>query len=1027
MQHSRREFIQLMSLFTAGLPLAGFGACSPGGTVSDPWEALKMLKKAVLESSDNLPKRMADAIASKDPKIMFEFVRDAIQNYPNQISLRTDNGVGRQTNYRWGNAGCLRYGAGTFYEKANLLQSMLKEAGFEATVRHGSFDIEKTGWDRVFYGDYELPFDADFPKAIDKSSFRHRPLKTHKLDDERLENTTQEIMKRLPDDFKFPKINWEEITGKMDVVELNLDGNKIILNPNIYKGKFGESYLESLEGPSGMINRNSLIRIRLQLSSTLNPYDPETVAEAEYPLDAIFGRPVEIRFNSQLPLRQQLTLPRYMNHTFMPTISLLDVNQGEKPKIKEQFLGKSVHISGSTLEVKEKRLYVNDIPVEPGREHPDLRRQVSSLEIIAGTNNYPDVDLHIKPMRPDGKLQEGLEGPDFELWENDVQCPFQMHYQGRDRLKIFLLFDFSDSIPEAFRNNGATEFASTLMNEVHSTLPGTQFKAVTFTGLTVHIAPAWADTPEQLVQQIEQLPQSLTGSAIWNALSKASEKAGADLGVIVTDGHASDGRYNIDQKKKFRQGCPVVAIGVGDDPNLQCLADIGNLSKGLNQLVADHQKAIEFIADFVQEIKTNPYLLTFRSTDTGKKQHTLRLKLKNTSVEQKVIINIPQDVQTLTSSWVGMQLEIEYDGMRIKRRLAGISPIIQDPALNPLLPEHREETEAALFGSHTLCIEGSEPTTSALLLELIEAKFSQKKLLDAIQKGGEKDTIDALEAGFFTYPEDYLQLQHSFGTNSSKDHLIFQNGIRATLFHKYPNRTGTLVKAVDILPFSQWRTIHKNPKQGFILSLRHSLKLMNLEALNFQKATLNEISGLPLTWLNHDKVRPWIADIKDQALELKWQKAFHYSLGAPGQHFLIPEDKRQNAFYNLDTDSGTAFAQLMNGSGGGEQETRDRFAALDKALTVFSHVMECLGVGPAVGAWIALEKKKMEYLMIATIAIITMDADKTEEELNETLKRHLCNHFEDAAVGAAGSLGNIYAKVVDFWGVATGNSISVCG
>ncbi|MEZ4891829.1 MAG: hypothetical protein R2778_02295 [Saprospiraceae bacterium] len=40
------------------------------------------------------------------------------------------------------------------------------------------------------------------------------------------------------------------------------------------------------------------------------------------------------------------------------------------------------------------------------------------------------------------------------------------------------------------------------------------------------------------------------------------------------------------------------------------------------------------------------------------------MKLKNTSVEQKVIINIPQDVQTLTSSWVGMQLEIEYDGMR---------------------------------------------------------------------------------------------------------------------------------------------------------------------------------------------------------------------------------------------------------------------------------------------------------------------------------------------------------------------------
>jgi hypothetical protein len=1031
MQHTRRDFIQTIGLLTMGLPLSTFTSCNSFKKVMDPFEALLLLQEAVRKSSDYLPTRKKEVVESKDPKLIFAFVRDVIQTYPFAVPLniRYEASAGIRTyNYRWGDKGCLRYGAGTSYEKAHLLKSLLEEAGFKASLLYGQFDIDKIGWEKVFFAKHDLLFDADFPSNIDREIFRSRPVNAVKLEDERLEKVVQNVQKSLPVDFKYIDPNWDDLAAFMDVVELELEGKKVLLNPNIKDAKFGESYLENVLGQSGQHRRREAIRVRLKLINSSEPYRQQTFLDATFAPDQLFGNQLMIQFQSHLSTEEQLTLPRNRNQVFTPVMGLIGPNLTEEEQQKSFTKGKTIRVNGDTLEVKDDQLFVNDYPVQTGKEHPELRKKVRKLDGKLWTEGFPKVDIRFRANDASGEMINGLDGPDFELLENGMPIPFQWHPQQQAHHKILLLFDLSGSIPENFRDDEVVKFAKKLMSNIQAQTADVQFKAATFTGLfnyQLQMSSEWTKEVSVLEKQVNELKQLWDHcSALWNALADASKDAGADLIVFITDGDSYYDHDPLNKKKIVAQGCPVVPLGVGDTQVEACLEEMAYLTGGISRSVNEHQEAIDFISTFANDLKFSNYRLNYFSSDADSKNRKLTLRVKESKIEKTFNYTVPDRLSKFSPSWIGMHLEINYNGKNINRKLAGIPIHSRNPKWNPVLPEYRKETEAAFFGNYTICFEGTEPTTAVLLNELIEAKLSEKEVMKAIQNGTNEETIAALDKGFLTYPDDYFTMQNAFSFNSSKDHFCFQNGVKATFFSSYPNREGTIIKAVDILPFSQWRTIHKDPKKSFEISLRHSLQLMNLEALNYSKATLNLISESTLDWMIHSDARSWMDQMKDVTLYATWKTALQDSRD---KVHLLPTGREALAFYDLDVNSGTIFAQLMNGSGGGEQETRDRFAALDRALTAFDQVFKRLGGGGAVGAWIGLEKKKLEYLMIATIAIYTMDADQAAADLNKTLQKHFCNQFEDAAAQMAGGLGDMYKDVLDFVSVATGKSLSPCG
>ena len=1021
-----------MGLLATGIPLSAGTGCGLFEKVSDPFEALLLLRQSLRQSADFLPARMAEAIASKDPEQMFAFVRDNIQTYPGRTpyTFPADTSRGYRTfNYCWGDAGCLRYGAGTFYEKAVLLKNMLTEAGFESSVKYGPFDVEKIGWERVFFYPHQLPFDADFPRSVDRSVFQIRQFDAVNPNDDRVEKILQSILNSLPDDFVFPDPDWKELTKFMDVVEVTIDGEQIILNPNIRDATFGEGYIGKPTRSSRKHERRSEVELELRLINTFNPYRPVSFVKAKFPLEKLFGNQICINFQNHLSTRRQLTLPRNRQQTFTPMISLSGINLPEADNQQYTFSGKSIHLNGDTLEMQGDELLVNDIPVIRGEEHPELRRKIRQLDLQVWGDGYPRIKARFEARDGTGQSVNGLEGVDFELLENGIPVPFQLQKQHTEGFKIFLLFDYSGSIPPTFREEEAAGFARKLMQQIQAPIPDAVFKACTFAGSRLVQAPGWAADSSDLTQQMEFIHgRSGFGSPIWTVLADASRETGARLGIFITDGQPYGERHIEEKKLIISRGCPIVTIGVGDDPNRDVLHEMAHISGGVSLSVTDHEPAVDFIAAFAGDIQDKPYALDFSSSATpNEKEQTLTLRVKDSSVAATATYTLPARKDLYAPSWIGIHLDIRYDGHLVSRNLAGMPTHSYNPEQNPVLPRYRQETEAAIFGDYRICFEGADPLSAALLHDLIDARLSRKPLMEAITQGTEAATIAALEAGFQTYPEEAFPMHHQWRTNSSEEAFTFQNGVRATLFSTYPNAEGTIIKAVDILPFSQWRTIHHDPRKGFKQSLRYSLQLMNLEALNYPKATLNLIPEASLDWMPPEKIHQWLREQENVPLVTKWGNALKQNTSFRSQIPLLPSDRGLSAFYNLDTDSGTVFAQLINGSGGGEQETRDRFAALDRALTVFDHVFKRLGVSPAVGAWIALEKKKMEYLMVATIAIITMDGPKTEEELNKVLKKHLCNKVEDATAGALGALGDHYKDLVDYVSIITGKSISVCG
>jgi len=106
------------------------GAAPPGGASQfEHWQALR---DALAQSPDHLRARADALVAAKDPKLIFEFVRDSIATVP-----PIGQAESLETAVRFGADNALRSGSGTPRERAELLVSLLDRAGFKASVVKG--------------------------------------------------------------------------------------------------------------------------------------------------------------------------------------------------------------------------------------------------------------------------------------------------------------------------------------------------------------------------------------------------------------------------------------------------------------------------------------------------------------------------------------------------------------------------------------------------------------------------------------------------------------------------------------------------------------------------------------------------------------------------------------------------------------------------------------------------------------------------------------------------------------------------
>lgn len=165
---SRRDFLTTVILGGSAAAFLPFlSSCNDSeeysGNGKAPFKIWEEMLQAIMTSSDYLPGRMEQLIASKDVEAMYSFVKDEIVLIPNKSHSLSQMEIA----LKWGIPGVLRCGMATPREKAELLNEMYQKAGVESKVVFERTGIKPEEVPSFFY----RPVTRDFNPKISKSQF----------------------------------------------------------------------------------------------------------------------------------------------------------------------------------------------------------------------------------------------------------------------------------------------------------------------------------------------------------------------------------------------------------------------------------------------------------------------------------------------------------------------------------------------------------------------------------------------------------------------------------------------------------------------------------------------------------------------------------------------------------------------------------------------------------------------------------------------------------------------------------------
>lgn len=131
------------------------------GRGHDPYKVWEEMLMALETSPDHLERKYKRLIAAKDPKAMFDFVRDEIHLMP----VHRADLYGMQTAIKYGTKAVLRYGIATPREKAELLNEMYTKAGIQSKVVFEIIAIPDEEVPSYFYRPIPRPFSPKIDDA----------------------------------------------------------------------------------------------------------------------------------------------------------------------------------------------------------------------------------------------------------------------------------------------------------------------------------------------------------------------------------------------------------------------------------------------------------------------------------------------------------------------------------------------------------------------------------------------------------------------------------------------------------------------------------------------------------------------------------------------------------------------------------------------------------------------------------------------------------------------------------------------
>lgn len=1010
---TRRRFLQLVGISVAGIPLGCFGsedAAWDGAGAEDapPFSVWRQIREALRASPDHLPARAARLVETRDPEALFAFVRDEIVTFPARgdgFGNRSGDAVAAM---RWGVRGTLRCGAGTPREKAELLVSLLRDAGFEAEVVAGRLDPNVDPRDillrpvtRLFAPEVSPEQLQAWARVMGVRGAGPLPV----LDGGAVESgpLADAILASLPADTAAPSFDFS--LSRVPLVRVMSKEGERYANPLVPGASFGDPRADRL-APAARPRDLRPFEVAVQVASTDDPSRRITVAEGQWPLEETIGRRIVLQFVPVGDLHAALRVPATRIRAFTPVLALDDAHAPREALVERGVVGSAITVGGEVLGVDDDgRLSFEGLPMGADVEG---EVHVAAVEVEAAATGFPVIRLRICARNTTGEPVLGLTADNLGISEGGVALPFLLRQSRPPPPRLLLLFDLSNSLPTAFRDDGATALARRLAEEVLTRHADASLQVASVVAGSANGPRAWTRDPDE----IETSARRLTGwgSDFWSALASA-RRFGANVIVLITDGQSTDAPREVAAARAHvASGPPVVGLAVGEVRRAE-LDEIAALTGGAVFEVADHRQAVDAIIRQLEARSDRALVVEYEAPREGPVERTVQVRAG--SGRGIASYRVPAAADRLaTPALAGIYLVVRSAGHEVVRTLAGIPPDAAS-AQTEVDQAVRDDVRAALFGTTILSVEAGAPTLSVWLDDMLSARLTWQPLVEAARRNDLEGVARAMEAGVRVVPSHTLLLHPPL--EQSDGALTFETEPRLLLLSERPLYEGGVLRTADLLPLNGWATAASDSRDAFRLTARRTARLAVMEARLYDDSTTTRLVGRPLHHL------PPIGSINRESAAAGWAKVLS---AYAGRHRLLPTDGGPFAFWAIDR-SGTLVGILPDGSGGGiSKDVNQQCKAINQNAALNQLLNRLLGLPFVYGAIVLLAKAiAKQYLRAA--AIVASLGDQTPDTSGcGKASDFLCDLLKDALTQAPpGAPVGIFDDLVE---LGTGSDFIEC-
>ena len=997
----RREFFTKIAMAS----LACYIPISLGGCASDdtlfvgsgkaPFKVWEEMLQAVMTSPDYLPGEAERLIASKDPKAMYEFVKNQVILIPN----RTHSLSKMHQEMRWGIEGVLQCGMATPREKVELLKMMLSKAGFNARIvtERTNFTIEEV---RAFF---LRPTRLEFAPKVSKKQLRNwknemgtvtkgdlPDLVTDFRDEaSKISEKALEAL-QLEDEwgraFDFRWGNYSSPAVEFETPE----GLKYahLFDPTVPYGSLKNPDAAIKDAPEPVLIEE-MISVEVKYRTNVDTRNDQSLVAGKWPAAKLMGNQISLQFLNDLTPAELRTTTVNQLRTFIPSLAIQGGNINAIEEENRAIIGDPITIDGKKLVVAEDGEAPLHNRLFKSKSQPELQKQVKDLQVTARASSFPYVKLNIVARNAEGKLVEGLASNDFAILEDGIPVKAIMENNQRAP-RVLVLSDTSGSMPAAYRGEGVVKFQKDLEGMIMEKFPATKIEF-------------W-ETP----------------SMLFTYLLRAS-RTDYDLVLFCTDGHNSD---SLDENflDVYKSGPPALILSVYEKDNRYYSATFEKMAEITNGKVLnaeDQEAVLQEVVSYIEALEPAPYSFTFCSAKNGT-EHAAEIRIDEGRLHAEVRYQFPAIESGEIHGVIGVYLELKLGRDKtVKRTLAGWDP------LYPYFPEQNQknnrQVKQLFLGGAFICIEGAGPTLAYSLKNMLEAKLSNRKWGEALIDGKVLEARDYLSEGIINYPPELIILMAPLQDQVTSESLTFPTGFRIGLVKNMigiddqPSRF-----SFDYFPTSKFRSIASSPENAFKATVLKTAQLAAREAALYENSSWGLLKDS--SWLSHSRItKDWIASI--EATPLDPRKRFWYERILRGGSYYKVTDAAalSQAYLQIDKMTGDLLAMLPDGSGGGETNrdpTVDGMAAMIDVLmsitAIMSHLSSMFGFGfisPLGGMSLSIVAKYgvtlVKLYAIVSETILLMDASGLEESVRRELQVLACQVAKEITFSVTGNSGAI--------------------